>query len=153
MSYLKNNSESQSITKGSVLVGGCFDLLHIGHVRFLTNAKKKGSHLVVALESDEFIRTRKKREPYHTQDERAEILTSLDCVDTVILLPFMENDLDYVDFVNWARPKVIAVSQNDPKHAHKEKQAKQIGADVMVVQDIIEGKTTTNMLKMINSQG
>jgi len=42
--------------KKIVLVGGCFDLLHYGHVRFLEEAKKLGNHLVVALESDENVR-------------------------------------------------------------------------------------------------
>ena len=41
--------------KKTVLVGGCFDILHIGHVRFLQAAKKQGDILIVVLESDEFI--------------------------------------------------------------------------------------------------
>ncbi|WP_425362028.1 adenylyltransferase/cytidyltransferase family protein [Candidatus Tisiphia endosymbiont of Mystacides longicornis] len=45
-----------------VLVGGCFDLLHYGHIQFLRNAKAQGNYLIVALEPDETINNYKKRE-------------------------------------------------------------------------------------------
>ena len=86
-----------------VLVGGCFDILHIGHIRFLKAARKQGDSLVVALESDEFIRLQKRREPFHTQAERAEILAALRSVDTVILLPLLSTDEDYARASFWAR--------------------------------------------------
>ena len=61
-----------------VLVGGCFDILHLGHVVFLEKAKKEGDVLVVLLESDEKVRFLKgKGRPVHTQSERAEILSAL----------------------------------------------------------------------------
>ena len=50
-----------------VLVGGCFDLLHYGHIEFLKNAKKQGEYLIVALEPDEAIVNYKKRQPIHNQ--------------------------------------------------------------------------------------
>ncbi|MBI3343244.1 adenylyltransferase/cytidyltransferase family protein, partial [Candidatus Gottesmanbacteria bacterium] len=58
-----------------ILVGGCFDLLHYGHIRFLEEAKKLGDHLVVALESDENVRRMKgEGRPIHTQAQRKEML-------------------------------------------------------------------------------
>ena len=60
-----------SIKEPIVLVGGCFDILHFGHLMFLKNAKEEGKVLVVLLESDEFIKKFKHREPVHKQNERA----------------------------------------------------------------------------------
>ncbi len=71
-----------------VLVGGCFDLLHFGHIKFLEEAKKSGDYLVVALESDENVRrTKGETRPIHTQEQRKAMLESLTCVDEVIMLP------------------------------------------------------------------
>ncbi len=56
-----------------VLVGGCFDVLHYGHLEFLHEAKKQGKYLIVALEPDETIIKYKKRKPIHNQLQRAKI--------------------------------------------------------------------------------
>ena len=84
----ENGSKIKQLTEGkkTVLVGGCFDILHYGHVRFLSQAKAKGEVLMVALESDEFIRRIKKKKPIHTQEQRAEILAHLDLVDMIIFI-------------------------------------------------------------------
>ena len=71
--------------KKTVLVGGCFDILHYGHLRFLSQAKEKGEMLIVALESDTFIRKIKNKKPIHTQEQRAEILAHLNLVDMIIV--------------------------------------------------------------------
>src|SRR6266403_2209747 len=53
--------------KKIVLVGGCFDIIHFGHIQFLQKAKEAGDYLIVALEPDERIINYKKRTPIHTQ--------------------------------------------------------------------------------------
>lgn len=126
-----------------VLVGGCFDLLHYGHLTFLRNAKKVGDFLIVALESDQFIKNNKERDPIHNQDQRAEILAALDFVDSVIKLPLLKSNQEYFDLIKLIKPKVIAVTEGDPQLTNKEKQAKEIGAKVMIV---------TNLLKDFSSQ-
>ena len=93
--YDENDLYWKSNTKKVVLVGGCFDVLHYGHVQFLESAKSRGDLLVVALEPDEFIAKRKKRKPVHTQAERAAILSALRSVDVVLLLPFFTTDMEY----------------------------------------------------------
>lgn len=118
--------------KKKVLVGGCFDVLHFGHLTFLKNAKKLGNFLIVALESDEFIKKNKKKIPVHTQKQRAEILSSLDFVDQVIYLPYLKSDEDYALLTKKIKPDVIAITKGDPHRAQKEKQAKEIGAKVVV---------------------
>ena len=85
--------------KKTVLVGGCFDLIHFGHLKFLEKAKEQGDFLIVALESDEFIKKYKKKLPVHRQLERAEILSNLNMIDLIILLPLFETNNDYFDLV------------------------------------------------------
>lgn len=140
--------QSQIVEK-IVLVGGCFDVLHIGHVRFLEAAKKRGDIVMVALESDEFIRTKKNKEPFHTQHERAEILMALDCVDIVVLLPFFTNNREYADMVKQIKPTYIAVTENDPQIENKRKQAKAAGSDVVVVTSYIPKKTSSDLLRAL----
>jgi rfaE bifunctional protein nucleotidyltransferase chain/domain len=70
------------------LANGCFDLLHVGHVRYLQAAKNLGGHLVVAVNSDESVRAIKgEGRPIMPAEERAEILASLADVDAVVIFP------------------------------------------------------------------
>ena len=69
-----------------VFTNGCFDILHVGHVRYLAEAKKQGDILVVGLNSDSSVRDLKGPErPLQSEDERAEILSQLKSVDYVVL--------------------------------------------------------------------
>jgi D-glycero-beta-D-manno-heptose 1-phosphate adenylyltransferase len=70
------------------LANGCFDLLHVGHVRYLHAAKELGGRLVVALNSDESVRSLKgEGRPLMPAEERAEILAALADVDAVVIFP------------------------------------------------------------------
>lgn len=76
-----------------VLANGCFDLIHVGHVRHLEDARTRGDFLVVALNSDESVRALKGRNrPFQPLAERAEIVAAMRCVDAVT--SFGERDLD-----------------------------------------------------------
>jgi len=109
-------------SKKKVLVGGCFDILHHGHVIFLQKARSEGDALIVLLESDEFIKSIKKKEPVHTQQQRAEILAALGYVDTIILLPyFSAPDEDYKGIIEEIKPEVIAYTTGD-KQARRKKE-------------------------------
>lgn len=67
-----------------VLANGCFDLLHVGHVRYLEDARSRGTHLVVALNTDASVRALKGPErPLTPLAERCELLGALRCVDFV----------------------------------------------------------------------
>jgi|SRR3989344_207840 len=135
--------------KKTVLVGGCFDILHIGHVRFLQAAKKQGDILIVVLESDEFIKNAKKRLPFHDIDERAEVLAALTAVDVIILLPPLETDEDYANVVKQIHPDVIAITANDPQEANKRNHAQLINAKVEIVTPHLPGRSTTDILKSL----
>jgi len=78
--YLKQNN------KKVVFTNGCFDILHAGHVDYLTKAKECGDVLIIGLNSDKSVREIKgKKRPIVTQEERAYILNNLKCVDYVVL--------------------------------------------------------------------
>jgi len=137
------------LTGKKVLVGGCFDLLHIGHIRFLKAAKKQGDTLIVALESDDFIKKIKKRQPFHSQIERAEILSSLKMVNVVILLPFLKSDNDYLNLVKMVKPNIIAVTKNDPQLKNKKRQANKIGGILKIVTPHIKNITSSKLIKKV----
>jgi rfaE bifunctional protein nucleotidyltransferase chain/domain len=87
------------------LTNGCFDVLHVGHVRYLRGAKELGGRLVVAVNSDSSVRTLKGAgRPRVSQDERAEILAALSDVDAVIVF----DSLDVRDLIRLIRPDVHA---------------------------------------------
>lgn len=133
--------------KTTILVGGCFDILHYGHVKFLKEAKKEADILIVALESDDFIQQRKKRKPFHTQDKRAFILSELESVDVVLNLPLLKTDEEYKQLVVSIKPTYIGVTKGDKYLEIKEKQTKEVGANVKVITSLIEGFSTNQILK------
>lgn len=75
-----------------VFANGCFDLIHIGHIRYLADAACYGDILVVAVNSDQSVKRLKgKDRPVFSQGERTEILSALECVDYIVI--FEENDV------------------------------------------------------------
>lgn len=133
--------------KKIVLVGGCFDLLHYGHIEFLKKAKETGQYLVVALESDEHIIRFKHRKPTHTQYQRAIILSSTRMVDKVILLPPLKGFKEYNQLTQDVKPNIIAITDNDPQFMNKKKQADAIGAIMIIVTNRIDSFSSTDILE------
>lgn len=132
-----------------VLVGGCFDLLHFGHISFLTAAKSHGDYLVVALESDENVRKMKgDTRPIHSQEQRKTMLESLRFVDEVILLPPMSGDRDYYEFVRKTKPDIIAITEGDPMKPKKNEQAMDIGATLIEIPKI-HTPSTSQLAKLL----
>jgi FAD synthetase len=132
-----------------VLTGGCFDILHIGHVRFLSEAKGMGDFLVVLLESDEKVKKLKgESRPIFIQKERAEMLSALESVDLVVLLPMIENDSDYLNLVMEIKPKIITVTENDSRIEKKRSQAKKVGAKVKVI-SLINTFSSSKLAKIL----
>ena len=128
-----------------VLVGGCFDVLHLGHLNFLKKAKAEGDMLIVALENDAFIQRKKKRKPFHTQQQRAEILSNLRAVDGVICLPQMYSDECYQKLVAFVKPALIAVTKGDPLITQKRKLARSVGGTVKIVSKLIAGLSSSTI--------
>lgn len=136
--------------KKIVVVGGCFDIVHLGHLIFLEKAKAKGEILIVLLESDENIRKNKgQNRPINNQDNRAVFLTKLKMVDYVIKLPEMKSDKEYLEIIKKIKPKIIAVSEGDKSLEKKRKQAKEIGAKVLKVSKLIPHQSTSLIIDKI----
>ncbi len=94
-------SAGDSIT----LANGCFDLLHVGHVRYLHAAKQLGGRLIVAINSDDSVKTLKgEGRPLMPAEERAEILAALADVDAVVVFP----ETDVRALIREIRPDVQA---------------------------------------------
>jgi len=87
-----------------VFTNGCFDILHVGHVRYLSEAKFQGDILIVGLDSDTSVRKIKEEQrPIISQDQRAEVLASLRCVDYVTIF----DDADPLPLISAIKPDVL----------------------------------------------
>ena len=132
-----------------VLTGGCFDILHFGHITFLKQAKTLGDHLIVALESDGNVkRVKGDMRPIHTQEQRKAMLEALSFVDEIIPLPPMHTDQEYVAFVQKIQPAVIAVTEGDPILEKKRQQANLVGANLVVIPKI-RTPSTSQLAKLL----
>lgn len=89
----------------TVLVSGCFDVLHIGHVRYFEAARNLGYYLIVGINGDERIRALKgPGRPYFPLAERMEVIAALECVDKVF--PFFEDTP--IESIEEIRPNIFA---------------------------------------------
>lgn len=132
-----------------VLVGGCFDLIHYGHVTFLTTAKNAGDYLIVALESDETVRRMKgDHRPIHTQSQRKEMLEALSVVDEVIALPPLTGDASYAKLVADIHPTIVATTEGDPIVEKKRAHAEAIGAQLMIIPKV-STPSTSQLAKLL----
>ncbi|HBQ51076.1 TPA: glycerol-3-phosphate cytidylyltransferase [Candidatus Daviesbacteria bacterium] len=133
--------------KKIVLVGGCFDILHPGHVIFLEKAKKEGDLLVVLLESDQKVHELKGlNRPIHTQKARAKVLSALRSVDRVVMLPFMHKEEEYDAIIQKIKPKVIAATSGDYANKFKQRSAKLVGSKLKYVTRLIGNHSSSKIL-------
>jgi D-beta-D-heptose 7-phosphate kinase/D-beta-D-heptose 1-phosphate adenosyltransferase len=134
-----------------VLTGGCFDILHIGHITFLEAAKKVGDTLLILLESDETIsRAKGPNRPVNSQEDRARLLGAFAIVDYVILLPDSMTDQRYDALVLKIKPAIIATTKGDAYRFHKERQADSVGGKVIDVTDPIKDQSTSRIFKILS---
>lgn len=129
------------------LVGGCFDVLHNGHIHFLNNAKKKVDILFILLESDQNVHKRKgEGRPVNSQKDRALVLSSISSIDYIIPLKLMTKDSKYDRLVIQIKPDVIAQTEGDTNSAQRLKQCKLVDAELIFINKI-DDISTTNLLK------
>lgn len=131
-----------------VLVGGCFDILHYGHIQFLKKAKALGDYLVVALESDKNIKRLKgEKRPIFGQNERREMLLSLRFVDKVIILGESMRDEDYRKLVENVKPEIIACDPEDYLLKNR-KVYEDLGAKIVIIPKV-DSPSTSEILKIL----
>jgi len=129
--------------KKVVFTNGCYDLLHVGHIRLLQSARKKGDILIVAINSDASVRRIKgDKRPLVNQKERAETLAALECIDIVTVF----NEDDPFNIIKDIMPDILVKGGDWPLD-------KIIGSDIVIknggkVMNIKyqAGKSTTNLV-------
>jgi D-glycero-beta-D-manno-heptose 1-phosphate adenylyltransferase len=128
------------------LANGCFDLLHVGHIRYLHAAKELGGRLVVAVNSDESVRKLKgEGRPLMPENERAEILAALADVDAVVT--FSEGDVRAL--VREIRPEVQAKGTDYTAESVPERDTViECGGRVEIVGDPKDHSATTLIRQM-----
>ncbi|MEV5573577.1 adenylyltransferase/cytidyltransferase family protein [Spirillospora sp. NPDC052269] len=139
-----------------VVATGVFDVLHIGHVRFLREAAARGFPLVVGVEDDDRVRAWKgPGRPVNAAAERAEVLSALRSVAGVFVIsgpPEVSKWADYSELLASLQPVALAYTAGDP---HTE--AKRLGAEAMGAQawefGLTEAHSTSAMLEAITSLG
>ena len=119
--------------KKLVATNGCFDLLHVGHVRYLQAARALGDFLAVGLNSDHSVRELKgSRRPVTIESDRAEVLAALECVDLVTIFP----EIRATGFLAAARPSIyVKGGDYSSKNLDAEERAilEKIGAEIRII--------------------
>ena len=139
-------SEIKADGRKVIFTNGCFDILHVGHVRYLQAARALGDCLVMAVNSDSSVRGLKgEKRPIVPQGERAELLAALECVDYITI--FDEPDpLNVIKSIkpsslvkggDWSESQIIGGDF-----------VKSIGGQVELI-PYIEGASTTNIIEEI----
>ncbi|MBU6428967.1 MAG: D-glycero-beta-D-manno-heptose 1-phosphate adenylyltransferase [Cyanobacteria bacterium REEB65] len=126
-----------------VLTNGCFDLLHIGHVRYLEAARKLGDRLVVGVNSDSSVRQLKgEGRPIVPEKERAEVVAALRCVDAVVV--FSEPTAS--DLVRAVKPDIYAKGGDyQPDSLPETPTVAAVGGQVAIL-PFVAGRSTTALL-------
>jgi D-glycero-beta-D-manno-heptose 1-phosphate adenylyltransferase len=119
--------------KKIVATNGCFDLLHVGHVRYLQAARALGDFLAVGLNGDRSVRELKGTgRPITTESDRAEILAALECVDLVTIFP----EIRATKFLAAVRPAVYVKGGDYSSETLDEEESailKEIGAEIRII--------------------
>ncbi len=125
-----------------VATNGCFDLLHVDHVRYLHAARALGDALAVGLNGDQSVRELKGiGRPVNNESDRAEVLAALECVDFVTIFPFIEA----------ARPAIYVKGgdySSDTMNAEEQALLREIGAEVRIL-PFVPGYSTSELLEQL----
>lgn len=136
-----------------VLTNGCFDLLHVGHVRYLSRARQLGDALAVGLNADPSVRRLKgPGRPITPQEDRAEILAALACVDYITIF-----DQDTAsELVAEVRPHIYvkggdySSDPSSPRYPAEGRAVQSYGGSLAIV-DFITGHSTTQLLQRLSA--
>jgi len=144
---LKNKLEElRKEGKKIAFTNGCFDILHVGHVRYLREAKKTGDILVLALNSDSSVRAIKgEKRPLVSEEERAEVLAALEFIDFVTIF----QELTPLELICHLKPDILIKGGDWPEDkVIGRDEVKKWGGRVAIIPEV-EGKSTTNIVEKI----
>ena len=132
--------------KRIVFTNGCFDLLHIGHIRYLEEAKSLGDILVVGVNSDRSVRGLKGRNrPILPEEERAEILSGLESVSYITIF----DESTPLELISSLQPHVLVKGGDWTKESTVGKEVVERSGGKVVILPFIEGSSTSNLIETI----
>ncbi len=143
--------QALALRKGKKLActNGVFDILHIGHVRYLTEARKQGDLLLVGMNTDASVKRLGKGDdrPHHPLEERAEVLEALRCVDGVVAF-----DEDTPEALIALLKPEIPVKGGDyhPKPLPEAELVKSYGGEIVLI-TLTEGRSTSAIVERIRA--
>ena len=132
--------------KRIVFTNGCFDILHVGHTRYLKEAKKRGDVLILGLNSDESVRSLKgETRPLIPESERADVVAALESVDYVTIF----NETTPLELIEYLKPDIL-VKGGDWKEEQVvgRQSVEKWGGSVIIIPEIT-GSSTTNIIEKI----
>lgn len=138
-------------TKGKtfVVTNGCFDILHVGHVRYLKKTKEKADYSIVMLNSDASVKSIKgENRPINNEQDRAEILSSLSCVDYVVLF----DEKSPAKLLEEIKPDVYTKGADYTLETLPERDVVLKNNIKVEFIEFVEGKSTTNVINKINEK-
>jgi len=144
--------ESRAAGKKLVATNGCFDLLHVGHVRYLQAARGLGDMLAVGLNGDRSVRELKGNgRPINNEGDRAEVLAALECVDFVTIFPEMRA----TQFILAAQPAIYAKGgdyTSETLNADERTALQKVGAEIRII-PFEKGYSTSLLLEQLRRPG
>jgi len=148
----KRVKELRAGGKKVVATNGCFDLLHLGHVRYLETARALGDILVVGLNSDQSVRELKGPDrPVNNENDRAEIIAALESVDLVAIFP----ELRATRFIELAMPDVYVKGgdyNSETLNSEERAALQKIGSKIDLV-PFEKGYSTSGLLEKLRGGG
>ena len=139
--------EGQGEGKTFVVTNGCFDILHVGHVRYLKKTKEFADKLIVMLNSDSSVKSIKGPErPINCEEDRAEILSSLSCVDYVVLF----DEKSPAKLLEEIKPDIYTKGADYTLETLPERDIVLKNNIKVEFIDFVEGKSTTNVINKIS---
>ncbi len=131
--------------KKLVFTNGCFDILHCGHVTYLTFARNQGDALVVALNTDASVKKNKGDDrPINTEEDRAYVLGSLRAVDYIVYF----SDKEPKEIIAQILPQVL-VKGRDWAHYVSGREVVEANGGCVVLADMVAGRSTTGTIERI----
>lgn len=137
--------------KGKTIVttNGCFDILHVGHVRYLQKSKSFADYLLVLLNSDKSVKSIKgEGRPINNENDRAEILSALRCVDYVVLF----DEDSPVNLLDEIKPDVYTKGADYTMETLPEADIMRKNNTKVEFIDFVKGKSTTGIIDKVKSE-
>ena len=137
----------QNEGKTFVATNGCFDILHIGHVRYLQKTKSLADFSIVMLNSDKSVKLIKgESRPINNQNDRAEILTALSCVNYVVLF----EERSPAELLEKIKPNIYTKGADYTIETLPEREIVERNGIKVEFIDFVQGKSTTNIINKIS---